>query len=488
MEYIVFGVGKIYQSCCSLSIKNHIVAYMDNNISNIKTFENKPIIKPSQINSWTYDYIVIFSTDFFEDIYYQLTNELNVPQRKIISFWEVVQENNYIALQRCGKSAQELINKMQCLRVLDFTAFFTNIYFSKSSMLLEKNVKLDALIPESKREHPIFKNLYDQLFCSADFDLPEYDIIVWKYSENESKRIKERLQLLNRVSRNTRYLLIILPYRCNFDENDGEIALFNYGDIIHTKYMAEGKFLIIDTKFNRQKRNIKIYTVSHKEYKEPEDILYKSIYVGKYGAEKKYLQSDSTGKNVAKYNLFINETTALYWVWKHCKEDYVGICHYRRYFLQDEERSIKNILSYPFANAILDKYDIILPQTILIGNVKEQLERHVDPRAFEEGWKIITHLIKDKQPDYWYSFEYFFSCAKIMYPCNMFVAKKEIADSYCDWLFSFILEAVKEYDFSVYDNYSQRMIGFFIERLFNVWLLKQDLKIKELPVLLIDGI
>ena len=70
------------------------------------------------------------------------------------------------------------------------------------------------------------------------------------------------------------------------------------------------------------------------------------------------------------------------------------------------------------------------------------------------------------------------------YKCNMFVTKREILNAYCEWLFSFLIEAAERIDVSTYDNYSKRVIGFFAERMLTVWLYKNPLKIKELPIAL----
>lgn len=476
MKYIAFGTGKIFRAYCSCDIKKHIIAYIDNNFTDVNEFEGKPVIRSSQISRWNYDYIIIFSTTFFSEIYKQLVDELNVPEKKVISFWDITQENNYIALRKCGENILELIEKMQCSRILDFTAFFSVLYYNKIGVGIKNGAILDAFVPQLETIYPIFNNLYEHILYSGNCDFSEYDVVICPYILNGSKGMKEELPEI--IRKNVRYLLIILPYKCD--------SAPQYGNIIYTEYKAYGKFLIIDTKYGKLKKNIKIYTVSHKEFKMPQESIYEPIYVGKYGAEKEFMQSDRRGDNIARYNPFINETTALYWIWKHSKEDYIGICHYRRFFLQDKERSISNILSKPFVDAILEKYDIILPQTSLLGKIRDQLKGDVNSEAFEKGWEIITCLIKEKQPYYWDAFEYFFYRSKSMYPCNMFVARKEVIDRYCEWLFSFILDAVEAFDFRVYDSYSQRMIGFFVERLFNVWLLKQNLKIKELPILLVD--
>ena len=67
------------------------------------------------------------------------------------------------------------------------------------------------------------------------------------------------------------------------------------------------------------------------------------------------------------------------------------------------------------------------------------------------------------------------------YQCNMFVTRREIFDKYCEWLFSFLIEAAETIDISECDTYSARIIGFFAERMWTVWLLRQEYRIKELP-------
>ena len=69
----------------------------------------------------------------------------------------------------------------------------------------------------------------------------------------------------------------------------------------------------------------------------------------------------------------------------------------------------------------------------------------------------------------------------------MLICNKNLYDEYCEWLFSILFELENITDLSTMDAYNQRMYGFVSERLLNVWVHHNNLKIKTLPVELFDG-
>ena len=69
----------------------------------------------------------------------------------------------------------------------------------------------------------------------------------------------------------------------------------------------------------------------------------------------------------------------------------------------------------------------------------------------------------------------------------MFAMRKKYFDQYCEWLFDVLLKLENQLQIEYYDSYQKRVFGFLSERLFNVWLLKQNLSIKEMPIVFLEN-
>lgn len=237
--------------------------------------------------------------------------------------------------------------------------------------------------------------------------------------------------------------------------------------------------------------DIKILVAAHKKYWMPDDDVYFPIHVGREGkADLGYL-GDNTGENISAKNANYCELTGLYWAWKNLKCDYIGLCHYRRYFAgknlhtNNAEKKKAVILHRQDYEKLLREYDVILPvkRNYYIETVRNQYEHAHNKRDLNEAEKIVTELY----PEYSEAFAKVMGRTKL-HILNMFVMNKALFDEYCSWLFSILFELEKRIDITNYNKYEARVFGFISERLFNVWLEKQQLKVKEVPVVNLEKV
>lgn len=92
MEVLIFGTGSFMKKVREVLKKNiDIVAFIDND-KKVEYIDNIPVIIPSEINSYEYDVIIIASMYDF-NIYQQLLS-LNVCNKKIIDFYNIIHNKN----------------------------------------------------------------------------------------------------------------------------------------------------------------------------------------------------------------------------------------------------------------------------------------------------------------------------------------------------------------------------------------------------------
>ena len=235
-----------------------------------------------------------------------------------------------------------------------------------------------------------------------------------------------------------------------------------------------------------------IYIVTHKDAKLdalPEG--YRIIHAGHKTANEKFgYAGDDTGDNISALNRYLNEITALYWIWKNTRHSIIGLNHYRRFFTeaQDTTFAVEKILPRGKAEELLRDYDMIVATGDFFVLTQHELKMLVcggDLNDFVE--KIFREHISRKQPEYLDAFDKVTgSRAEFMY--EMFITRRKVFDAYCEWLFSFIIDVTDEViartNIAQIDNPRKyRAVGLIAERLLTVWLMKNRLRIKGLPIL-----
>lgn len=222
-----------------------------------------------------------------------------------------------------------------------------------------------------------------------------------------------------------------------------------------------------------------IYVVSHKKFDMQSELPlgYVPFFVGpnKEVLAKDGGISDGTGDNIANLNSSFCELTALYWIWKNDKSSVKGICHYRRFYTLDHR-----LLDIEQAKYILDKYDIIVPKKYwLLSTVEKHYKKHHNYVDLQN----IKTIIINKYPEYKDSLKYVMN-SRYTYPYNMFIAKDEVFNQYCEWLFDILFQYKNSNVIQYSDKYQERVYGFISERLLNVFLKKNNLSAFEVDIFL----
>ena len=170
---------------------------------------------------------------------------------------------------------------------------------------------------------------------------------------------------------------------------------------------------------------------------------------------------DDIGDNISDKNKQFCELTALYWIWKNSKDDIVGLEHWRRRFLLPDNWT--NIFA---SNDI----DVILPTPLC---VMPSLEDNFKERHVPEVWDTTMELLKEEHPEDYEDAVSFFKECSIYSPCNMLIAKREVLDEYCEWLFPILLKLSEKIG-TLEDKYQNRYPGFVAERLENYFFHKNE--------------
>lgn len=227
--------------------------------------------------------------------------------------------------------------------------------------------------------------------------------------------------------------------------------------------------------------NLSIYVVGHKEFRVPANDCYIPIQVGKMFTQKALpMISDDTGINIAEKNKTFCELTALYWIWKNAPDkDYVGLCHYRRYFYKFKLfGKVFGVMHRSDYQKILGKYDVLLPQkSVWKYSVRECYSQHGEGK--DKDLVELRRVIQEIYPEYIAEYDSVLEGNNASY-CNMMILRRELLDSYCTWLFEILFELEKRIDLSDYTPAQARVFGYLSEILLNVWIKHNRLSSGEL--------
>mgnify|MGYP002621650052 CR=1 FL=1 len=363
------------------------------------------------------------------------------------------------------------IKKIRSL--LDVDAYFADSQFYVKPSALEQ-LPIDCLRSPTKH-FPILDDFYSRAYNSViDCRFRHYDAILLT-AERDSNSLRAEIESMREMTDN----FIV------FARHQAEVSKILPAP--NVKGINGGWFVLK----NNRAEDSSIYVVSHKKHSITDlPNGYVTIHAGRaLGTDLGYI-GDNTGDNISELNPYLNELTALYWIWKNAPQQIVGIAHYRRFFSNKtgNKFNVADILTGDQARELLNHYDMLIGNESMFPANSQRCVMVYDAEYNEQlavsAINVIKKMLGRHQPEYVDAFEQIMN-GQCLFPCHMMITRKYVFDAYCQWLFSFILPAFEEFRGSL-ENVSvrrKRILGFIAERMFGVWLLKNRLRLREFPIM-----
>ena len=356
--------------------------------------------------------------------------------------------------------------------------FDADSYFAEGQRYVKPHalsrLRIDGL--QTQSAYPIRENFYDRIYAStADCRFRHYDMVLLT-----KERDVEELRAALEAMRDTADQFLVFARRAS---NAAKVLPKAVANGINGSWYLLQKI--------RAEDKLSIYVVTHKKHSLA-DLPggYITIHAGRALGEDLGYLGDDTGDNISKLNPYLNELTALYWIWKNVRQEFVGIAHYRRFFSNQSrvEFDAKNILTGEQAREMLKEFDMLVGAEAMFPSNTQRgvmvFDAEYDEKLARKAVNLIKKMLERHQPEYVDSFEQIMN-GQCLFPCSMMITRKYVFDAYCQWLFSFILPSLEEFkgELANVSVRRKRMLGFVAERMFGVWLLKNRLRLRELPIM-----
>lgn len=224
---------------------------------------------------------------------------------------------------------------------------------------------------------------------------------------------------------------------------------------------------------------VKILVACHKPDSVYQDEVYTPIHVGraisKYKNEMSGMIGDDTGDSISEKNPNYCELTAQYWGWKNLDCEYIGLCHYRRYF--EQKITVDNV-----DNLLGDNYDALCIKQI--HSYMTMSARLVRATCLED-FQIFVSCLKKVSPEYYDTAKKVLEGCDII-PYNMFVMKKSAFNKFAEWQFSVIAEMEKYVKLSGYSR-ARRIYGYFTEIMLLIYFKQNNMAVRYSPLVSMQG-
>lgn len=248
--------------------------------------------------------------------------------------------------------------------------------------------------------------------------------------------------------------------------------------------------------------SIKVLVACHKPIACPASNIYMPVQLGASTATHiiEGMQRDDEGDNISERNFTFCELSAQYWGWKNLDADYIGLCHYRRYFCFDgidhpanDHAQIEIPCLSPasaahyrldddaLASEAIVQHDMIVPQRWDVRMTPTPLGPQPTIRRHMVAYGLMTNdtlnklveLCAERQPDYAPFVEKYLE--DYMYQgYNCFIMKRSLFDRFCAFEFD-VLKAFDDwFDYTDITTTKKRIAGYLGEILISAFTLKLE--------------
>lgn len=223
---------------------------------------------------------------------------------------------------------------------------------------------------------------------------------------------------------------------------------------------------------------VRVFVAVHKPGFVIQDEVHVPIHVGRtvsmFKEEMADMIGDDTGDNISEKNPSYCEMTAHHWIWKNVKDtEYVGLCHYRRYFGID--------ITDEHIELLMQDADVILVEpSYYMDSIYSYFAKFVGA----ENMTILSMVMKKHCPDFFDTLATICDGVKF-HPFNMLICRKQLFDEYCEWVFSILEECEKYIKPAPYTN-ARRSLAYMAEMLTGVYFIHRKLIIKSVPYYRVD--
>ena len=127
--------------------------------------------------------------------------------------------------------------------------------------------------------------------------------------------------------------------------------------------------------------------------------------------------------------------------------------------------------------------DIILP---VAGTCLSSMEQEYKEHHRANDFDVMKDVLIELYPEYKLTMNRVFS-RRYIYFFNMFITRKAVFSAYMEWLFRILFDVEKRISIPYEDTYQRRVFGFLAERLLNVYVEHNELRVREVPLIYIEN-